>query len=157
MRKNLISAPVQNNLSVKQPWFDLESMAQVEFSSEQAENAIENVFTPKTHVIWRASQSGKQIIRLLFDSPQNIKCIRLVFGEEEQSRTQEFLLCYSADGGKSYLEILRQQYNFSPPDTCLQVEEYWVQLEKVTTLELTIIPDISGGNAHASMVQWQIA
>jgi hypothetical protein len=157
MRKNLISAPAQNNLSANQRWFNLESMAQVEFSAEQAENPVENIFTSETHSIWRASHPGKQTVRLLFDSPQDINCIRVVFREEEQSRTQEFLLCYSTDGGKSYQEILRQQYNFSPPDTCLQVEEYGVQLEKVTTLELTIIPDIGGGNAHASMVQWQIA
>lgn len=157
MRKNLIDAPVQNDVLVNQQWLDLESLAQVEFSSEHAANPIENIFTPDTDSIWRASHPGKQILRLLFDKPQNIKCIRLLFREEEQARTQEFLLSHSVDGGISYQEILRQQYNFSSPDTCLQAEEYYVQLEGVTTLELTIIPDISGGNAHASLVQWQIA
>lgn len=157
MRKKRIETSVQNPVSVDQQWLDLESLTQVEFTSELEANPIENAFTPDVDLSWRAANPGKQTIRLLFDHPQNSKCIRLLFREEAQARTQEFLLRYSADGGISYREILRQQYTFSPPYTCLQAEEYCVQLAGVTTLELTIIPDISGGNAHASMVQWQIA
>lgn len=148
---------VQNNFLAKQKWLDLESLAHVEFSSEDSSNPIECAFTPDTESIWRAAKPGKQIIRLLFDKPQKINCIQLLFREEEQARTQEFMLRYFSDGGTNSQEILRQQFNFSPPGTCLQAEEYYVQLEGVTTLELTIIPDISGGNACASIVQWQIA
>ncbi|MDO1450649.1 hypothetical protein Q0590_30530 [Rhodocytophaga aerolata] len=157
MRKKRIEASVQNPVSVDQQWLDLESLTQVEFTSEQIANPIENAFSPDTDSTWRAANPGKQTIRLLFDHPQNSECIRLLFREETQARTQEFLLRYSADGGISYQEILRQQYTFSPPDTCLQVEEYRVQLQGITAMELTIIPDINGGGAHASMVQWQIA
>ena len=42
---------------------------------------------------------------------------RPVFQEDEQERTQEFVLRWSPDGGQSYREIVRQQYNFSPPQS----------------------------------------
>jgi hypothetical protein len=157
MRKNLIDTPEQKEVIVKQQWLDLESLAHVEYSSEDAAHPIENAFTPGRDSFWQAATPGKQIIRLLFDKPQKIASISLLFQEEEQARTQEFVLSYSADGGISYQEILRQQYNFSPPDTCLQAEEYSVQLDAVNILELVIIPAISGGNARASLAQWLIA
>ena len=47
--------------------------------------------------------------------------------------------------------IVRQQWNFSPPKTIREVEEYRVELSDVTVLELVIVPDISGGAARASL------
>jgi hypothetical protein len=44
-----------------------------------------------------------------------------------------------------------QQWNFSSPDSIREVEEYQVELSDVTVLELTIVPDISGGTARASL------
>jgi hypothetical protein len=46
---------------------------------------------------------------------------------------------------------VRQQWNFSSPDSIREVEEYQVELSDVTVLELTIVPDISGGTARASL------
>ena len=46
---------------------------------------------------------------------------------------------------------MRQQWNFSPPDTVREVEEYQVELSEVTVLELIIVPDNSGGAARASL------
>jgi hypothetical protein len=80
-----------------------------------------------------------------------------VFHEDEQERTQEFVLRWSADGGQSYREILRQQDNFSPPAATHEVEDYDVDLDGVTALELKIVPDISGGGARASLAQLRIA
>ena len=65
---------------------------------------------------WRASDSGTQTIRLIFDEPQRITRIALVFEETETERTQEFVLRWSPDGGRSFREIVRQQWNFSPPN-----------------------------------------
>ena len=48
-------------------------------------------------------------------------------------------------------EILRQQFTFSPPGTTLEVEDYVVNLQGVTVLELRIVPDISRGDARASL------
>jgi hypothetical protein len=97
------------------------------------------------------------MLRLLFDKPLSLRHLRLMFREEEAERTQEFLLRWSSDGGRSYREIVRQQYNFSPTGRTNQVEDYFVELDGVTALELSIIPDISGGSAPASLEQLQLA
>ena len=99
---------------------------------------------------------GKQTIRLLFDEPQVLGHIRLVFEEKKQERTHEFVLRWSKDGGISYREILRQQYTFSPPGATREVEDYTVNLDGATALELTIVPDISGGDARASLVSLRL-
>ena len=54
--------------------------------------------------------------------------VRLVFREELQDRTQEFVLRWSADGGHMYREIVREQYTFRPPGTVREIEEYAVDL-----------------------------
>src|SRR6266550_3090520 len=71
--------------------------------------------------------------------------------EKEIKRTQEFVLRWSPDGGRSFREIVRQQWNFSPLDTVHEVEEYQVELSDVTVLELIVVPDISRGAARASL------
>ena len=80
-----------------------------------------------------------------------------MFHEGERERTQEFFLRWSSDGGQSYREIVRQQYNFSPPDAAREVEDYDVNLDGVTALKLGIVPDISGGSARASLAQLSVA
>jgi hypothetical protein len=87
----------------------------------------------------------------VFDQPQRLKQISLVFDEKETTRTQEFVLRWSSDGGSSFREIVRQQWNFSPPETMREVEEYQVELSNVTVLELIIVPNMSGGAARASL------
>jgi hypothetical protein len=100
---------------------------------------------------WRAADSGTQTIRLIFDQPQRLTRIALVFEESETSRTQEFVLRWSGDAGGSFREIVRQQWNFSPPNAIREVEEFQVVLSDVAVLELIIVPDISRGSARASL------
>ena len=80
-----------------------------------------------------------------------------MFDEDTEERTHEFVLRWSADGGRSYREILRQQYTFSPPGTTREAEDYVVNLPGVTVLEIRIVPDISGGDARASLTQLRLA
>ena len=54
-----------------------------------------------------------------------------MFEEEKRERTQEFVLRWSGDGGRSYREILRQQYTFSPSGSTREVEDYIVNLQGV--------------------------
>ena len=96
------------------------------------------------------------MIRLLFDAPQKLRCIRLLFVEDAQARTQEYVLKWSPDGGMSWRDIARQQYNFSPPDTVRELEDYRVELDSVSALELRIVPEISGGGARATLAQLRI-
>ena len=151
MRTRIINQAVEGVSSTDKNWLDMEGLAQAEISSEDAAHPIESALTPNTGSGWRAVQPGKQTIRLLFDTPQKIRSIRLVFQENERERTHEFLLRWSADSGQSYREIARQQYNFSPPATTQELEDYAVELHGLTTLELTIVPNIGGGSAHASV------
>jgi hypothetical protein len=51
---------------------------------------------------------------------------------------------------------VRQQCNFSPPDSVRELEEYQVQLSGVTVLELIISPNVGGGAARASLKPKQL-
>src|SRR5204862_5245715 len=130
---------------------DIERAAVVEISSEEKDYPIESAFISGDTRGWRAAEPGPQTIRLVFDQPQKLKQISLVFEEKEVVRTQEFVLRWSSDGGSSFREIVRQQWNFSPPETIREVEDYQVQLSNVTILELSIVPNTSGGPARASL------
>jgi hypothetical protein len=157
MRKRIIEQPRHAASVPEGAWLDLEQFAQVEITSEQAGHLIEFALVPGTGPGWRAAHPGEQTIRLLFDKPLRLGKIHLLFQEDERARTQEFVLRWSADGGRTYREILRQQFTFSPLDTAREEEDYGVNLDGVTALELAIVPDISGGDARASLAQLRIA
>lgn len=106
---------------------------------------------------WKAAQPGEQRIRLVFDRPQRLSRVWLLFIEPDTARTHEFVLRWSPDGGRSFREVLRQQWNFGPPETIREVENYRVELSGVTVLELSITPDTSDGDARASLAQWRLA
>ena len=158
MRKRIISPTVRSQPS-GQEWLDLEKVAELEISSEDPAYPIESALLESgaQQPGWRASEPGEQVVRLRFDPPQRIRRIYLTFEEAEHERTQEFVLGWSADGGLSSHEILRQQFSFSPPSTTLEVEDYLVDLEGVTALELRIVPDISGGERLASLARLRLA
>ena len=122
---------------------DVSTIAVVEVSSEEKDHPIESALIAGESNGWRASEPGTHMIRLIFDRPQTLKRISLVFEEKETSRTQEFVLRWSPDREGELREIVRQQWNFSPPNTTREVEEYHVELSSVTVLELVIVPDIS--------------
>jgi hypothetical protein len=157
MRKRIINQDPQNVSPVDQRWLDLQRLAQVELTSEEAAYPIEAALIPSAESGWRAAQPGEQTIRLLFDESQRVRRIQLRFHEDQQARTQEFVLRWSPDGGQSYREIVRQQYNFIPPGMTREFEDYAVDLAGVTALELKIVPDISGGDARASVAQLRVA
>lgn len=138
-------------------WLDLEPIAQVELTSEEPGFPVEAALQPGASAGWRAAAPGPQTIRLIFDRPQPLRRIQLVVQEDAQPRTQELVLRWSPDGGQSFQDVLRQQYTFSPPGTTREVEDYQVALPNVTVLLLQIVPDISGGSAHASLAALRLA
>jgi hypothetical protein len=157
MRKRIIELDQERNTDSSQKWLDVEKFAVVEVSSENDAFPVESALMPGTGSGWLASGPGKQIIRLLFDSPQRLQWIRLSFEELEMERTQEIVLRWSKDNGQSYQEIIRQQWNFSPDGATSEVENYHLELPAVTILELSINPDISGRNAFASLKELRLA
>ncbi len=157
MLKRIIGQETQDVSPANQHWLNVDALAQVEVTSEDPAHPIESGLLPGTESGWRAAQPGSQTVRLVFDQPQKIKRLHLEFYEDELERTQQFVLRWSSNRGESYREIVRQQYNFSPPGTTSECEDYPVDLEGVTTLELNIVPDISGGPACASLAQLRLA
>jgi len=157
MRKQIINRTPEKSVLADEIWLDLERLAQVQVTSENSEHPIESALIPGAGSGWRAAQPGEQTIRVVFDESQRVRHIRLAFQEPERARTQEFVLRWSADRGQSYREIVRQQYNFSPPETMGEIEDYLVDLGGVTALELRIVPDISNGDSVASVDHLRIA
>lgn len=157
MLKRLITPVYRDTPPEDRDWLDLENMAEVEFTSEDPTHPIESALLPGGGSGWRAAEPGKQTLRLVFAHPQQIRQIRLNFVESAVERTQEYVLRWSPDGGRTFREIVRQQWNFSPAGTTSETEDYQVELSGVTVLELGITPDISGGDARASLSQWRIA
>ena len=151
MRKRLITPIPQDARPGDEGWLDLEGAGVVEVTSEEKEYPVESALVSGEMRGWRAAGPGTQTIRLVFDDPQRLKHISLVFEETQTERTQEFVLRWSPDGGRSFREIVRQQWNFSPPKTAREIEDYRVELSGVTVLELVIVPSISRGAARASL------
>lgn len=151
MRTRLIIPIPETVRSRAEGWLDVERTAIVEMTSEEKGYPVESAFFSGEMRGWRSAEPGPQTIRLIFDQPQRLKLISLVFEEREIPRTQEFVLRWSPDRGSSFREIVRQQWNFSPPQTVREVEEYQVELSNVTILELVIVPNMSGGGARASL------
>ena len=151
MRKRLIAPISKDAPAVNTGWLELDRAAVVEVTSEEKDYPVEAALISGELRGWRAAKSGTQTIRVIFDQPQSLRRISLVFEENETERTQEFVLRWSGDGGRSFREIVRQQWNFSPPNTIQEVEEYPVELSGVTFLELVIVRDISRGAARASL------
>lgn len=142
---------------VRSRWIEVDTDASVEVTSEDVAFPVESALRADGGAGWRAAEPGAQTIRLLFDAPRRIERIWLVFEERELTRTQEFVLRWSPDGGRVYHEIVRQQYTFAPPATTREVEDYTVRLEGVTAVELCIVPEIAAGSARASLWEWLLA
>ena len=157
MRKRMITPDRQEAVSPDQDWLNVENLALVEITSEDTAHPIESALLSGGTPGWRAADPGKQTIRLLFNQPQRLRRIWLNFVEAHAERTQEYVLRWSADGGQSYREIVRQQWNFSPQGATTETEDHHVELPAVTVLELSIVPDTSGAKSFASLEQLRLA
>ena len=157
MRKRIITPVQQETTPPDLEWLNMEELAEVEITSEDPAHPIESALLPGRASGWRAAGPGEQKIRLLFAYPQRLRRIWLNFVETRTERTQEYVLRWSQDGGQSFQEIVRQQWNFSPQGATNETEDLHVELPAVTVLELSIIPDTSGGNAFASLAQLRLA
>jgi hypothetical protein len=131
-------------------WRDITQIATVEVSSEDPHFPIESVFAGSGPG-WRASGTGAQQIRLIFDEPVSLRRIQLRFDESAIERTQEFDLRWSSAQGGPSTEIVRQQWNFSPQGSNTELEDHTVDLADLSVLELVIRPDVGGGEAVATL------
>jgi hypothetical protein len=153
MRKQILktdpatSAPLSGEL-------DVAALATVAVTSELADHPVEHAFDNRRGPggsRWIAATPGEQTLILAFDAPQKIRRVSLEIEENHDSRTQELQLALSHDGGNTYRELVRQEFNFSPSGTTFEREEWTVAAEKVTHLRLCIKPDKGGGPCRASL------
>jgi hypothetical protein len=156
MRKRIIEPEVVNPAEkVQAEWLDLEKSASVEITSEDPDFPIEDALAGHQAPGWRAAERGKQVIRLVLDKPRPLRRIRLEFSETETSRTQEFTLRWSRAGGPM-TEIVRQQWTFTPQGATSEIEDYQVNLDSVSILELTLRPDLTPDTAFATLASWRV-
>lgn len=158
MRKHIIGQAKTPEAQSQKEWLDLERVAQVEVTSEDPGFPIESALALEAEGKgWRAAEPGEQLVRIVFDAPTAVRRIKLHFAETQTVRTQEFVLRWSNKRNEALREITRQQWNFSPNGSTSEVEDYQVNLGDVGVLELAIKPDISGGNARASLMALRLA
>jgi hypothetical protein len=156
MRKRIIDLSLRETASGTDTWLDLQQIADVEVSSEDPGFPIEAVFQPHENSGWRAAHDGEQMIRIIFDKPTALHGIQLQFVENEFRRTQELTLRSSSAQGGPAREIVRQQWTFSPEGSTHETEDYDVNLEDVSVLELSIRPDLNAGRGRATLLRWRV-
>ncbi len=157
MRKRIIGTEPAESSESASEWLALDQIATAEVTSEEATRPVENALLIGKASGWRSALPGTQTIRLIFDTPQALHRIHLLFVEPDIERAQEFVLRWSGDGGKTYRDVVRQQWNFNPRGSAQEAEDYTVELSGVTHLELTIVPNRSGGDARATLEQLRLA
>jgi hypothetical protein len=157
MRKSIIDPTAARVLPSAREWLEIEELATIEVTSEDPNFPIEAALSLRTRRGWRAAERGSQIIRIIFDQPRPLHRIGLKFCETEVERTQEFTLRWFAAPAGPFKDIVCQQWNFSPQGSTNEAEDYQVELEDVSVLELDIKPDLTSNNALATLALWRIA
>ena len=133
---------------------DLATVAAVLVTSEDPEHPVDHTFDGLSGpggTRWVAGETGEQAVILAFDAPPAIRRVVLGVEEREVARTQELQLAVSGDGGLTYRELVRQEFNFSPPGTTFEREDWAVVAEGVTHLRLVIKPDKGGKPCRATI------
>ena len=138
---------------------DIVALATVSITSEAAGHPIDHVFDDHRGpggTRWIASDPGEQVLVVAFDAPQEIRYIGLEVEELDVSRVQELHLTLSRDGGRTYHDVVRQEYNFAPPGTTFEREQWGVNSERITHVHLSIRPDKSGRPYRATLTAFAL-
>jgi hypothetical protein len=133
---------------------DLARLAVVAYSSEDPAHPVERLLDGRAGPggsRWAAAVPDEPAQLVIeFDRPQAIA--RLVFEAEEaeRERTQAVRVEASADGGRTYRQVLVQEFTFSPRGATFQREDLRLDLVGVDRLRLTIVPN-KGGSGTATL------
>src|ERR1700731_187796 len=124
---------------------DIAGCATIAYSSENPAHPVDHMLDghcgPGATRWVSARPDTVEHIVVEFDQPQAIG--RLVYEVEEamRERTQEVRVEVSEDGGRTYRQILVQEYTFSPRGATYQREEQRFNLHQVSHLRFTIVPN----------------
>jgi hypothetical protein len=133
---------------------DIAAVATVMVTSETPDNPIDNAFDGQHGPgasRWVAGEPGDQTLIVAFDTPEMLRQICVEVEEPDVSRVQELHMAISCDGGATYRDLLRQEYNFSPSGATFEREEWAVGAEGVTHVRLLIRPDKGGKPCRATL------
>jgi F5/8 type C domain-containing protein len=127
---------------------DLAQRATILYSSERPTDPVEHLLDGRsgrgaTRWISARPDMTEEIV-VAFDRPQAISRLVYEVEETECQRTQEVRVEISEDGGRSYRQILVQEYNFSPGGATYQHEDQRFERRQASHLRLTIVPNKSG-------------
>lgn len=133
---------------------DIAAVASVVVTSESPNHPVDNAFDRNRGPgasEWVAEDPGEQSIVLAFDSPQAIRRIAIEVEEKKVARSQEIQVLISRDHEFTYDQLLHQGFNFSPPGTSFEREQWQVDLKGITHLQVRIMPDTAGKSCHARL------
>jgi hypothetical protein len=159
LRKLIVPAPADPGARSEAGGMCIPELATVLVTSEAAEHPVDCLFDGHDGpggTRWVAAEDGEQVLILAFDKPQTIQEVGLETEELQASRTQVLTLSLSQDGGRTYREILRQEFNFSPPGTTFERERWIVSAPMVSHLRVTIRPDKGDKLGRASLTSLTI-
>lgn len=127
---------------------DIAGCATILYSSEDPANPVEYMLdghSGRGATRWiSARPDTTECIVLEFDRPQLIAKLVYEVEEAERERIQEVRVEISEDGGRSYRQILVQEYTFSPRGATYQREEQRFGHVRASHLRLRIVPNKSG-------------
>jgi hypothetical protein len=138
---------------------DIAAVATVLVTSEDPDHPVDHAFDQQRGPggsRWVAGEPGEQTLILAFDAPQVIRRVLVEVEEPEVARTQDLQLAVSSDGGQTYRELVRQEYNFSPPGTTFEREDWSMEAGGVTHLRLSIRPDKGGKPCRATLTSFVV-
>ena len=153
LRKQIINPP-PTAPALDPGGIDVADVATVLVTSEDPDHPIDHAFDGRAGpggTRWIAGNPGDQEVILAFDAPQTFDRVIVEVEEPDVSRTQELGLSVSTDGGRTYRERVRQEYNFSPTGATFEREDWSVKAEAVTHLRLRIRPDKGDSSRRACL------
>jgi hypothetical protein len=148
--EHLAASGIGQSETANVQWLDLDAVADVTIVSAGRRVA-------RARPLWSAEIPGEQTIEIHFRHGTSVRRLRVVSSEAEQARTQEMTIWASLHRGERHREVVRQQFNFSPHGATQEVEEYAVQLDDVSTIQLRIVPSIDGRPAVARVCELRVA
>ena len=157
LRKRLLEADATTSARAADE-IDIARWATIAYSSENPAHPVEHLLDGRSGpgaTRWISARPDTiEHIVVEFDQPKAIS--RLVYDveEAERERTQEVRVEVSEDEGRTYRQILVQEYTFSPGGATYQHEEQRFNLSKVSHLRFTIVPNKNGsGTATLTTVR----
>ncbi len=159
LRKQIIRDVPRAEAASKADAKDIASIATVLVTSELPDHPVDHLFDARDGrggTRWVAAADGEQAVIVAFDTPQAIREVSLEVEELDTSRTQALVLSLSRDGGRTYREVLRQEFTFSPPGTTFERESWTVPAEGVTHVRVVIQPDKGNAPRRATLTSLTI-